>query len=280
MTNVNPIRPSPIAGTWYPGNPDLLREEVSGFIDQAKPAALDGKLIGIIVPHAGYRYSGPTAGYAYRALRGLSFEQVVVVSPMHDYLPYPFMTSAHRQYVTPLGAIEVDHESLEALNSHLFKHTGSKLISVANDHEHSLEIQLPFLQVALADPFTLLPLMVREQRPQALQHFGTALAETMRGKNALLVASTDLSHYYSLREANFFDNHMLEQFSTFNPTGVLKAEEDKTGFACGSGAVATVLWAAKELGAERVEILHHSTSADSTGDTTQVVGYGSAAILA
>ncbi len=280
MTNINPIRPSPIAGTWYPGNPEILREEVSGFLQHAAETPLEGKIIGIIVPHAGYRYSGPTAGYAYRCVQGMSFDYVAVVSPLHDYMPYPFLTSAHKQYNTPLGNVNIDQACLDHLNAHLFKASGTKMMAIANDHEHSLEIQLPFLQVALAKPFNLLPLMVREHRASALKHFGEALAESIRGKNCLLVASTDLSHFYSEREANFLDKHMLEEIGAFDPTGVLKAEEENTGFACGAGAVTAVLWAAKSLGATKVTILHHSTSAETTGDNTQVVGYGAAAILA
>lgn len=280
MTNINPIRPSPIAGTWYPGNAELLREEVSGFIQKADPSRLDGSVIGIIVPHAGYRYSGPTAGYAYKTVEGHHFDTVVVVSPMHEYMQAPYLTSVHKQYVTPLGAVPVDHDSLSTLSNHLFKHTGSKLVAVANDQEHSLEIQLPFLQVALQGVFHLIPLMIREHKPEALHQFSQALTKILRGKNVLLVASTDLSHFYSQREADQLDQYMLDRFNAFDPAGVLKAEEEKTGFACGAGAVAVVLWTARELGAKSVQILHHSTSADSTGDNTQVVGYGAAAILA
>ncbi len=280
MTNINPIRPSPIAGTWYPGKAELLSEEVSGFINKADLAKLDGKVLGIITPHAGYRYSGPTAGYAYKAIQGQHYDTVVVVSPMHEYMPMPYITSAHKHYATPLGEVPIDHESLNALNDQLFKQTGSKLVAVVNDQEHSLEIQLPFLQVALQGHFNLIPLMIREHKPDALQQFSLALASVLAGKNVLLVASTDLSHYYSEHEANHFDKHMLEHFAAFDPAAVLKAEAEKTAFACGSGAVAVVLWTAKELGAKSVQVIHHSTSADSTGDKTQVVGYGAAVILA
>jgi len=279
MTTTIPIRPSPIAGTWYPGNPEMLRAEVSGFIDKVESPKPEGKIVGIIVPHAGYKYSGPTAGYAYKCISGMSFDHVVVVSPLHEYLPYPFLTSAHEKYATPLGTVKVDQASLDELNHSLFKRSGVKMVSISNDHEHSLEIQLPFLQCTLASAFELIPLMIRETRPSALQHFGECLAEVVKGKNVLLVASTDLSHFFSEHEANHLDLHMLDEIGAFSPEGVLQAEEEKTGFACGSGAVAVVLWAARALGATRVSILHHSTSADATGDTSQVVGYGAAAIL-
>jgi AmmeMemoRadiSam system protein B len=153
-----------------------------------------------------------------------------------------------------------------------------ELTPIAYDREHSLEIQLPFLQCALAQPFKLLPIMVREYRPQLLKAFAQALARTIKGRNTLLVASTDLSHFFSEVEANKLDNFMLEKIMEFSPEAVLKAEEEGTGSACGNGAVAAVLWAAKELGGSKVTILHHSTSAQTTGDRLQVVGYGAAAI--
>ena len=272
------VRPSPIAGSWYPGNATVLRSEVSRYLDSARLPALPGPVLGVISPHAGYHYSGPTAGYAYRAVQGQSYDLVVVASPLHDYLPYPFLTSAHQSYATPLGEIEVETDLLQQLNEKLQKRNGEHLTAIANDHEHSLEIQLPFLQTALSQPFRLLPLMVREQNPAALQEMGEVLAETVAGQHLLLVASTDLSHFYPEEEANPLDATMMAQFAAFSPQGVLQAEASNTGFACGSGAVAVILWAAKALGGKQVTLLHHSTSGETSGDHERVVGYGAAAI--
>ena len=278
MTTNLSTRPSPIAGTWYPGKPEELRKEVAGFIEEAIPTEIKGKLIGLISPHAGYRYSGPTAGYSYRCVLGMSFDLVVVVSPLHDFLPYPYMTSAHANYATPLGSVPVDQGVLNEFDNQLFKKTESHIVSISNDREHSLEIQLPFLQYALVAPFHLVPLMVREKEEKALQQFGETLAEVLHDKNVLLVASTDLSHFFTEQEAERLDRHMLAQFEAFSPQGVMRAEDEHSGYACGSGAVAAVFWAAQGLGANKVTILHHSTSAAATGDTSQVVGYGAAAI--
>ena len=272
------VRPSPIAGSWYPGNATVLRSEVSRYLDSARLPALPGPVLGVISPHAGYHYSGPTAGYAYRAVQGQSYDLVVVASPLHDYLPYPFLTSAHQSYATPLGEIEVETDLLQQLNEKLQKRNGEHLTAIANDHEHSLEIQLPFLQTALSQPFRLLPLMVREQNPAALQEMGEVLAEIVAGQHLLLVASTDLSHFYPEEEANLLDATMMAQFAAFSPQGVLQAEASQTGFACGSGAVAVILWAAKALGGKQVTLLHHSTSGKTSGDHERVVGYGAAAI--
>ena len=113
MKSINPVRPSPIAGHWYSSNPAQLREEIEGYLNSAKLPELNGELVGLIAPHAGYFYSGPTAGYAYHAVMGMQFDLCVVVSPLHDYLPYPLLSSAHDEYATPLGNVEVDHDLLQ-----------------------------------------------------------------------------------------------------------------------------------------------------------------------
>lgn len=278
MAKIQAIRPSPIAGSWYPGEEKTLRAQVNGFINNAHPPEISREVLGLIAPHAGYRYSGPTAGYSYRCVKDKSYDLVVVASPLHEYLPYPFITSAHDSYATPLGTIPIDKELLDQLNATFYEASGVELISITNDREHSLEIQLPFLQCALAEPFRLLPLMVREDHPDALQQFAEALAKVVRSKKVLLVASTDLSHFFTLDQADILDEHMLAQIQAFSPEGVLRAESENTGFACGAGAVAMILWAAKALGASHATILHHSTSADSTHDRSQVVGYGAVAL--
>jgi AmmeMemoRadiSam system protein B len=278
MTAIQKIRPSPIAGSWYSGDEKKLRAQVNGFMERAHPAQVPGELIGLVSPHAGYAYSGPTAGYSYACVQGKSYDLVVIASPLHEYLPYPFITSAHAIYGTPLGNVPVDVDLLERLQTMVQEQAGINIVAVANDPEHSLEIQLPFLQCALANPFSLLPIMVRSEDPTSLQQFGTILAELIRGKKVLLVASTDLSHFFTLDQAEILDKHMLAQIQALSPDGVLQAERENTGFACGSGAVAVILWAAKALGADTVTLLHHSTSAESTHDESQVVGYGAAAI--
>jgi AmmeMemoRadiSam system protein B len=153
------------------------------------------------------------------------------------------------------------------------------LSRVARDREHALEIELPFLQRALQGQFQLLPLMVRTHAPKVLQAVGEALAATLAEYPALLVASTDLSHFFPLKIANLLDETMLDQISRLSPEGVLHAEETGSGLACGAGAVAAVLWAAKALGANAAQVVHHSTSADQTGDESSVVGYGAVVIL-
>jgi len=276
---VSDLRPSPIAGTWYEGNPKALARDVDEYLDRANLPELSGEVMGVIAPHAGHIYSGPVAGYAFAALRGRTPELVVVLSPYHNYHASPLLVSTHSAYSTPLGNIPIARNELKALEAALGRLLGIGLTSISRDHEHSLEIELPFLQRALAAPFQLLPIMVRAQDARVSQGLGEALAEILHGRDFVLVGSTDLSHFYSQDEADILDSEMLRQIESFSPEGMYAAEFSGKGFACGLGAVTSVLWAAHELGANRIKVLHHATSGNVTGDYSSVVGYGAAAIL-
>jgi MEMO1 family protein len=279
MATIAPVRPSPLAGKWYEGNPKSLARAVDQYLDQAELPELPGDVVAVIAPHAGHFYSGPVAGYAFAAVRGAKPGLVAVLSPMHQAYSEPLLTTAHSAYSTPLGQIAVDEEAVTLLDAHLKEILGQGLSRVAYDQEHSLEIELPFLQRTLIGDFKLLPVMVRAQSSRVSQGLGAALVEILRGKNALLVASTDLSHFYTQKEAVAFDTEMLRRIESFSPEEVFRAEEEAKGFACGLGALTAVLWAAKGLGADRVKVLRHATSGDVTGDYSQVVGYGAAVIL-
>jgi hypothetical protein len=165
------------------------------------------------------------------------------------------------------------------LDARLEETLGYGLAAVAYDQEHSLEIELPFLQRALTGNFKLLPVMVRSQSQKISRQLGKDLAETLQGRNALMVASTDLSHFYTQKEAEGFDTEMLRRIESFSPEDVYCAEEERKGFACGLGALTAVLWAARELGADTVKVLRHATSGDVTGDYSSVVGYGAAVVM-
>ncbi|MBE3038780.1 MAG: AmmeMemoRadiSam system protein B, partial [Chloroflexi bacterium] len=247
MTTVSPVRPSPIAGMWYEGNPKALTQAVDRYLDQADLPELPGEVIAVIAPHAGHKYSGPVAGYAFASVRGRTFDLVAVLSPMHQPYYEPLLTTAHEAYATPLGEVPVDKDVIADLDARLRPVLGEGLTPVAYDQEHSLEIELPFLQRALAGEFKLLPVMVRSQSAKVSQQLGAALAETLRGKNALVVASTDLSHFYTQKEAVAFDTEMLRRIESFSPEDVFCAEKEEQGFACGLGALTAVLWAAKAL---------------------------------
>lgn len=273
------VRPSPIAGTWYEGDPKVLARVVDEYLNDAQLPELDGEVIAVIAPHAGHRYSGAVAGYGFAALHGRSPDLVAVISPMHHPYAQPLITTAHDAYSTPLGNVPIDKETLHELDKALKPELGFGLSPVSNDPEHSLEIELPFLQRALTSKWKLLPVMVRAQEARVSEGLGKALAKVLANKNFLLVASTDLSHFYNQKTALTYDRAMLDQIESFSPEGAFDVERAGKGFACGLGAVTAVLWASRELGADKVKVLRHATSGDVTGDYSSVVGYGAAVIL-
>jgi MEMO1 family protein len=242
---------------------------VDEYMEQADVPLVDGDLIGILAPHAGHRYSGLIAGAAFKLARGLDVDVVALVGPSHYPYDAPVVTTAHEAYETPLGLVPVDRVALAALGEAV------PIKAVRTDPEHSLEIELPFLQRALGE-FRVIPLALVEQSYEMAQELGRALADALAGARALLVASSDLSHFYSQSVAQQLDGAILDAVASFDPVGVLQAERDGSGFACGRGAIATVMVAARALGADTSRVVGYGTSGDVTHDYQQVVGYGAA----
>jgi AmmeMemoRadiSam system protein B len=175
------VRPSPIAGKWYEGDPKMLARLVDEYLEEAQLPELDGEVIAVIAPHAGHPYSGAVAGYAFAALRGRKPDLVAVVAPMHHPYFEHLITTAHDAYSTPLGKIPVDKDVLNELDAALKSELGFALSPVPRDPEHSLEIELPFLQRALSSKWKLLPVMVRAREPRVSQGLGKALARFATG---------------------------------------------------------------------------------------------------
>jgi len=272
------IRPSPIAGTWYPGSAETLAQTIDQYLSAATIHPLDGDIIGIIAPHAGHRYSGQVAAYAFRHLENLTPETVAVISPLHVPAQGQVFTSGHDAYTTPLGAIPVNTEFQNKFREELEQNYGIELVQLRNDSEHSLEIELPFLQRVFEHPFQLLPIMLRDQGLDVVMAAGHALGRILKGTRGVIVASSDLSHFYPEAVARRFDSEILSRIEAFDPQGVLSAEEEGTGFACGRGAIAAALWAAQDLGADKAKSVQYATSGDVTLDFDSVVGYGAAVI--
>lgn len=269
------VRPSPIAGQWYPGSPEQLRERIEVFLSTAEVEPLDGRLVALIAPHAGYTYSGQVAAHAYRLAQGQHYDVVAIIAPNHRIgSSAPYLITDHKAYWTPLGEVPLAQDLVAELDESL------GLSRVQRDDEHSLEIQLPFLQVALPDAFQLLPVMLNDQSTAACYALGEALAEALRDRSVLLVASTDLSHFYDADTAARFDGAVTERIAAFDPEGLLDALAAGEGHACGGGPTVTVMLASRALGANRATVLKYATSGDVTGDYHSVVGYGAAALYA
>ena len=266
------VRKSILAGSWYPGSASELGRTVDGLLAGVPDVALPGDLVGLIAPHAGYMYSGPVAAHAYKILQGLSFDVVAVVSPIHRMYAGSVVVNDASHYETPLGLVEVDSRLVAALEERV------DLNRVEWDDEHSLEIQLPFLQRVL-DGFRLLPIMQGDQSLSTSQKLADALVDILQGGKALLVASTDLSHFHSYTAAVQLDKVVLDLVSRYDPLGLSRALKGGEAEACGGGPVITVMLAARALGADRAQILHYANSGDVTGDRSRVVGYLAAALF-
>lgn len=267
------VRPSPLAGTWYPGDPAQLAQSVDSYLDRAEVAPIDGRLIGVLAPHAGHRYSGAVAAHAFKLARGMDIDLVAVLGPSHYPYRGPVVTARHDAYSTPLGTVPVAHDLLDALSGNI------PLQYVREDQEHSLENEIPFLQRALGE-FRLLPLALVDQSLALAELLGATLGTLLSGQKALLVASSDLSHFYPQGVANELDAAMLSAVEAYDPASVIRVEDEGRGFACGRGAIAAVMMAAHALGAESARVVSYATSGDVTGDYAQVVGYGAAIFFA
>jgi MEMO1 family protein len=274
------VRPSPIAGRWYAGDPVALAGHVDEFVQAAriKKDDLSGKVVGLVVPHAGYIYSGKTAAYAYKTVADQARKLVVILSPLHQYYPGDFITTAFRAYQTPLGDIEVAQKEMSQLDT-LLNNDSLVLTQLADEAEHSLEIQLPFLQVIWKDAFQLMPVMVRTYEAGKLKKFAATLAEVIKGKDYLVIASSDLSHFFPQHIAEQLDAGTLRNIGRFDPDRVLAGARDESAPACGAAGITAMLETLKLLGADKVQILNYSNSAAASGDDTSVVGYGAAAVL-
>ncbi len=276
MNNVNSrdIRKSVIAGTWYPGSASSLADIIDGFLAAVDVPPVNGELMGLVSPHAGYAYSGGIAAYAYRQLEAKAYPTVVIVSPVHQYYGGRYLTTGKRYYETPFGLVEVDEELLGELDREL----GMSFLE--QDGEHSLEIQLPFLQRTLGE-FTLVPVMMGDQSPTACRQLSEALTKVLAGKKALLAASSDLAHLHDYQEVLEHDRFVQKFVNDFDPEGLLESLARNEAQACGGGPIATVMLTARERGADTAQVLKYMNSGDVTGIRTPgqyTVGYLAGAV--
>jgi MEMO1 family protein len=281
------IRESIIAGTWYPGSAPALRQSVEGYLARVSPAQATGRVVALVSPHAGYAYSGPTAAHAFAQVRGADYARVVLIGPLHRPIRGSrlgvWMTPAEDAYRTPLGDVCLDRDFIAELGKRV------PLTLVRGDQEHSLEIELPFLQVALSGSagggFQLVPIMAGEYigdpgTPAHIEQMAATLAELCADGTSLLVASTDLTHLDNYTEVVRVDRMLLALVDGFDVAGLGAALQAERVQACGAVGLVTVLRAAQMLGARRSQVLTYAASGDVTGDKrpgTYCVGYMAAA---
>lgn len=269
-----PAREPAVAGSWYPASLEALVSEVERHLAAARPEAVHGSLVALISPHAGLRYSGPVAAWGYSLLRGLSPPTIVLVGPSHR-LPFRGVSIFSRgEWRTPLGPIAVDEDLAARLLA-----ADRGIVDDPRPHaaEHSLEMQLPFLK-HLAPQARIVPLLMGSQVRDEVDALAAALAATVP-RDALLVASSDLSHYHPAQRAARLDAVVVEHVRRFDPEGLMSALETNHEHACGGGPMVAVMKAAAALGADTAAVLRYADSGDvEDGDKSRVVGYLSAAL--
>lgn len=269
------IRESILAGQWYPGEPEALRQTLRGYLTGAAAPKAGGRVLAIVVPHAGLAYSGPVAAYAWRQLEGESVDLVVLVGPSHRAYVSGCAVYPAGAWKTPLGRVEIDAKVAAALTNQ-----GPLVKPSAEAHaaEHSLEIQLPFVQ-AVCPQARIVPVMMGDQDAATAKGLAQALVAALKGYPGrfVLAASSDLSHFHSSDAARKLDAVVCAHLEKFDPEGLLADLEAGKAEACGGGPIAAVMLAARQLGATRAALLKYADSGDVTGDHSRVVGYAAAA---
>ncbi len=271
------VRKAAVAGSWYPGTAAGVVAEVEEYLAAAGAVRAPGRLVALISPHAGLRYSGPVAAYGYSLLRDRPPTTVVLVGPSHHAHFEGVALWARGAFETPLGRVPVDEELAEALLE-----VDPVLQDLPSVHfeEHSLEMQLPFLH-HLIPGLRLVPLLMGSQSRSEVDALAGALGSALGKRGALLVASSDLSHYHPAAAAHRLDAVVSECVERFDAGGLMQRLETSRGHACGGGPIVAVMKAARLLGADRATLLRYATSGDvGERDTSRVVGYLSAALTA
>jgi len=273
------IRKPAVAGMFYPSAPGELAKTIAGFFAEVEKPRAGGYPIALIAPHAGYPYSGRLAARAYKLLEGHQYDTVVIVSPSHTVFFQGASVYDGGGYETPLGVVETDKElSTKIARIHPAVHLSRKGHATgATRGEHALEVQLPFLQVVLGK-FKLVAIVMGDQEEDTIRALGQALGAALSGANSLMVASTDLSHFHSEKQARRLDTKVQEAVEKYDPTLLLDVLGSGKGEACGGGPMAAVMMAAKKLGGTEVAFTDYTTSGETTGEFESVVGYLAAAI--
>ncbi len=266
------IRRPVVAGSFYPGNAKALSQQVKDFLSRASKEEISGDIFGLMAPHAGYMYSGFVAAHAYKVVAGMKFDAVIVVAPSHRVHFQGASLYDRGGYETPLGFVPVEKEICRKLRQ---ESDLIQFIPQAHSQEHSLEVQLPFLQEVLGS-FHVVPIVVGDQGYRNCLALGHTMAKAVQGRKVLLVASTDLSHYYPYPVAVKKDQLILSSLEKFDAHLLSRDLESGKGEACGGGAVIAVMVAAGDLGANRAKVLKYLNSGDVTGDRSGVVGYAAA----
>jgi AmmeMemoRadiSam system protein B len=259
---------------FYPDDPVLLRKDIEAYLKGAEVEPISGRVHAIVSPHAGYVYSGQVAAFAYKAVSRLEVDSVIVIAPSHRAYFEGIALWETGSFRTPLGDIGIDENGARQVLQ-----ASDVFAANRNVHrsEHSLEVQLPFLQCVFKD-FLLLPLLMGAGTEEMYERASDALKEMVSASplRYLIVASTDLSHYYPYAAAVKIDAVTVEHLRNFDIAAMVRDTRSEKAQACGAGPMITAMMTARKLGAAGGRVLKYANSGDVSGDRSGVVGYVSA----
>jgi len=264
------IRKPVIAGTWYPGGPGQLKSDIEEYLAGAREEKVDGKVAGLVVPHAGYVYSGQVAACAYKTVQGNKFDAVIVIGPSHRAYFKGASIYDGEGYETPLGVMPVD----TSLAGEIASGSNGMVSLVPDDRspENSIEIQVPFLQTVFGNiPF--IPILMGAQDMDACRKLADAIIAAVGDKRVLVIASSDFSHYHDYDNAGEMDSVALGYIEKMDIERFLRSLESGRCEACGAGAIIVTMIVTRAMGADRCRVLEYMNSGDVTGDKSGVVGY-------
>jgi MEMO1 family protein len=259
-----------VAGMFYPGNGEELRRLISQLTPEAPAPKIDAR--GVVVPHAGYVYSGGVAAKVYSSIEGAP--TFVILGPRHSWEGSAVAVST-QPWKTPLGVVDVDHDLIDLLPPGIIDHD-----EVAHFREHSIEVQVPFLQYFFKD-FKIVPIAIGLQDYETVKEVAnevTAAIENYRRK-AVIVASSDFTHYEPANVAKRKDHLLIERIEKLDVPGLYDEVANLNATCCGYGPIAAMMLSCKRRGATKAELLAYATSGDVTGDNAQVVGYAGLAVV-
>lgn len=269
------IREPVVAGMFYPEGRGALTNQLESLFADVDASEEDGAdhLIGAVVPHAGYSYSGPVAAYAYRALQKIRPQQIIIIGPSHrEYFKGCSVYNGEIAH-TPLGDVSLDISLGEKISS--FK--GMQYSARGHLQEHAIEVQIPFLQHIYSHDYSVVMITMGEQSIQTVNALAKAI-HSIWSEEMLLLASSDLSHYYQYDKAKAMDSRFAELIERYDTENLWKALERHEVEACGFGPVMTLLELGKSITTPRIKVYESLNSGDITGERARVVGYLSAGV--
>lgn len=269
------IREPAVAGAFYPDSPSQLAKMIAEMLAKTQKISVPGEIMGLVAPHAGYVYSGPVAAYAYKAIQGAEYKDVIVISPSHYEAFDGAAVYPGDAYRTPLGDIPVDKElsSKIASQSALVQLSERGHRPTFRGGEHSLEVELPFLQTMLSD-FRLVAIVMGDQDIQTCRALAESIAQSCGDRDdVLIVASSDLSHFHKYSEAVSLDDKVTKLVGDFDYSNLYNELQTREIEACGGGPIVSAMIACEKMGAASSRVLKYGNSGDITKDSSSVVGY-------